>query len=125
MLIGYEAHKLMAHWANKLTGAYVNILTNNINMTYSTNPGSTSTGFSRWAFTLLHEGTHALHAHVSPSLSEWAPGIIRPARHDLYTITSPKIAWTEGFAAFLPVAYLADRGVLGAYGMVLRTLEGY
>ena len=95
--------------------AYVNILTNNINMTYSTNPGSTSTGFSRWAFTLLHEGTHALHAHVSPSLSEWAPGIIRPARHNLYTITSPKIAWTEGFAAFLPVAYLADRGVLGAY----------
>lgn len=95
--------------------AYFNIATNNINMTKQTNPAGSTANFSRWVFTLLHEGTHAMHAHISPRRSDWAPGITRAARHDLYTITSPIIAWTEGFAAFLPVAYLTDRGVLGAY----------
>ena len=96
--------------------SYFNILTNNINLVSSTNPGSTPDKFANWVFTLLHEGTHALHAHVSPKLSDYAPGIIRPSRHSVYEITSPKIGWTEGFAAFLPVYYLADRGILGAYG---------
>ena len=95
--------------------AYFNIATNNINMTKKTNPSGSTRNFSSWVFTLLHEGTHAMHAHLSPSASDWAPGITRAAKHDLYTITSPVIAWTEGFAAFLPVAYLTDRGVLGAY----------
>ena len=97
--------------------SYFNLLTNNINLVPETNPNNSSYGgYPGWTFTILHEGTHALHAHISPStIAATAPGLFQPTKHDVYTITNPMVGWTEGFASFLPVAYLTSRGALGQY----------
>lgn len=95
--------------------AYFNFATNNINMTASATPSQDPDGFKGWVGTVLHEGTHALHAHSSPSLTPVAPGLMMPSVHSWDHETNPNLAWTEGFAAFLPVAYLTSWGGLGKY----------
>jgi len=96
--------------------SYFNIATNNINLVSSTNPrNSNYGGWQGWTFTVIHEGTHALHAHSSPSNTAPAAGIFQPTKHSLTSISNPQVGWTEGFAGFLPVAYLTDRGILGQY----------
>lgn len=96
--------------------SYFNIATNNINLVSETNPGNTQYGgWQGWTFTVLHEGTHALHAHTSSWTTPPAAGLFQPTRHALTSITNPAVGWTEGFAAFLPVVYLTERGLLGQY----------
>lgn len=93
--------------------SYFDVVTNNINIVADQAPGS-KVKFEEWVGTLLHEASHALHAHVSDNYST-ARGLFQPTSHGANTITNMGVAWTEGFAEFLPVAYLVDRGKIGLY----------
>lgn len=112
---GFRQHRSVDVISPALGGtAYFNFATNNINLTSSANPQSYGS-FAKWVGTLLHEGTHALHAHSSPPNVPVAPGLIMPSVHSMNHETNPQLAWTEAFAEFLPVTYLASWGGLGKY----------
>ena len=101
--------------------SYFDVVTNNINIVADQVPGSKVT-FEEWVKTLLHEASHALHAHVSDNYST-ARGLFQPTTHGLDIITNMGVAWTEGFAGFLPVAYLVDRGKSGLYASSDSAME--
>lgn len=112
---GFRQHRSVDVISPALGGtAYFNFATNNINLTASTNPVQYGS-FKAWIGTLLHEATHALHAHSSPPTTAVAAGLLMPSVHSMTHETNPKLAWTEAFAEFLPVAYLTSWGGLGKY----------
>ena len=132
IMIALMAHQQMVHHADILEtmglpwvpvdaiipawtgdGSYYNHMTGLINLTASShlgwsvpnrNPELLSSDIPVMFEVVRHEYNHALHDFLENYSTPW--GLISPVPHDILVVTNLSTAYTEGWAAFLPMVTL-------------------